>query len=284
MEVFDQPPNFTSTDSFRREYLEGSCKGCGSRSHSLMERIRSRTRSEMGTIKYTCPRVRHSDPMEPESPNDQIKISFNIDAYKYAEDCNFNKEIAEHRFSELETCHSPAYPTTILSRFKNRVLNICKKETEQLVEERKAAVRESFVKVFLTKPCSLCGSEDHHMLREEEQEDRTRIKYYNCPIAENSDEDLQRGLTGTKIYRISSVKLAEVSRFSHEGVNENLNKILEKGYGKYLSNNKIFQLRNLAYQCCDQERMGWEFKREQSPEQESDSDNNSGKKDGDLGN
>jgi hypothetical protein len=29
--------------------------------------------------------------------------------------------------------------------------------------------------------------------------------------------------------------------------------------------------------------MGWEFKREQSPEQESDSDNNSGKKDGDLG-
>jgi len=160
--------------------------------------------------------------MEPEFPNDQIKISFNIDAHKYAEDCNFNKEIAEHRFPELETCHSPAYPTTILSRFKNRVLNICKNETEQLIEERMAVVRESFVKVFLTKPCSLCGSEDHHMLREEEQEDGIRIKYYNCPIAENSDEDLQRGLTGTKIYRISAVKLAEVSGFSHEGVNENL--------------------------------------------------------------
>jgi len=67
-------------------------------------------------------------------------------------------------------------------------------------------------------------------------------------------------------------------------VNENLNKILEKGYGKYLSNNKIFQLRDLAYQCCDQERMRWEFKREQSPEHESDSDNNTGQKDGDLGN
>ena len=283
MEVFDQPPNFTSTDSFRREYLEGSCKGCGSRSHSLMERIRSRTRSELGTINYTCPRVRYSDPMEPEFPNDQIKIFFNIDAHKYAEDCNFNKEIAEQRFPELETCHSPAYPTTILSRFKDKVLSICKHETEQLIEERKTTVRKNFVRVFLTKPCSLCGSEDHHMLREEEQEDGIRIKHYNCPIAANSDEDLQRGLPGTRIYRISSGKLAEVSGFSHEGVNENLNKILEKGYGRYLSNSKIFQLRDSAYQFCNQERMKWEFKREQSLEQESGSDDK-GQEDEDLGN
>ena len=57
-----------------------------------------------------------------------------------------------------------------------------------------------------------------------------------------------------------------------------LNKILEKGYGKYLSNNKIFQLRDSAYQCCDQERMRWKFKREQFPEHESDSENNTGQK------
>jgi hypothetical protein len=222
--------------------------------------------------------------MEPEFPNDQIKISFNIDTHKYAEDCNFNSEIAEQRFPELETCQSPAYPATIRSRFKSRVLSICREKTEQLIEERKKAVREGFVRVFLTKPCSLCGSEDHHMLREEEQEDGIRTKHYNCPIAANSDEDLQRGLPGTKIYRISSERLAEVSGFSHEGVNENLNRLLEKGYGRYLSNNKIFQLRDLAYQCCDQERMRWEFKREQFPEHESDSENNTGQKDGDLGN
>ena len=86
--------------------------------------------------------------MEPEFPNDQIKISFNIDTHKYAEDCNFNSEIAEQRFPELETCQSPAYPTTILSRFKNKVLSICKDETEQLIEERKKGVREGFVRVF----------------------------------------------------------------------------------------------------------------------------------------
>jgi hypothetical protein len=217
--------------------------------------------------------------MEPEFPNDQIKISFNIDAHKYAEDCNFNKEIAENRFSELETCRSPVYTMTILSRFKDRVLSICKDETEQLVEQRKRAVREGFVRVFLTKPCSLCGSEDHHMLREEEHEDWIRSRHYNCPIAANSDEDLQRGLPGTQIYRISSVKLAEVSGFSQEGVNENLNRLLEKGYGRYLSNNKIFQLRDLAYQLCSQERTKWEFKREQSLAQEGDSDSNNDQED-----
>jgi hypothetical protein len=78
--------------------------------------------------------------------------------------------------------------------------------------------------------------------------------------------------------------LAEVSGFSHEGVNENLNKILERGYGRYLSNNKIFQLRDSAYQFCNQERMKWEFKREQSLEQESESDDNNGQENEDLRN
>jgi hypothetical protein len=122
------------------------------------------------------------------------------------------------------------------------------------------------------------------MLREEEQEDGIRTKHYNCPIAANSDEDLQRGLPGTKIYRISSEKLAEVSGFSHEGVNENLSKILGKGYGRYLSNNKIFQLRDSAYQFCNQERTKWDFKREQSLKQRSNSDNNNGQEDEDLEN
>jgi hypothetical protein len=266
VEVVDQPQNFTNTESFKQEYLEGKCKGCGSRSHSLLERIRSRTRSDIGTFKYTCPRVKYADPMEP-GTGDQIRISFNIDAQKYAEDCNFNKEVAQCLLPELDTCRSPTYSPVILTRFKDRVLNICQMETDRLIEESKAARREGFVRVFLTKPCRLCGSEDHHMLREVEQEDGSVTKHFNCPIAAYSDEDLLRGLPGTKIYRICPAKLAEISGFSHEGVNGNLNKILEKGYGRFLSNNKIFQIRDLAYQACDQERGNWQFKREQPTDQ-----------------
>jgi hypothetical protein len=57
--------------------------------------------------------------------------------------------------------------------------------------------------------------------------------------------------------------------FSHQGVNENLARILETGHGRFLSNDRIFRLRDLAYQCCDQEREKWEFKREQTPGDES---------------
>ena len=69
------------------------------------------------------------------------------------------------------------------------------------------------------------------MLREVEHEDGSATKHFNCPIAAYSDEDLLRGLPGTRIYRICTAKLAEISGFSHEGVNENLNKILETGHG-----------------------------------------------------
>jgi hypothetical protein len=110
------------------------------------------------------------------------------------------------------------------------------------------------------------------MLREVEQEGGSVTKHFNCPIAAYSDEDLLRGLPGTRIYRICPAKLAEISGFSHEGVNENLNKILGRGYGRFLSNNKIFQIRDLAYQACDQERESWQFKREQPTDQEKESE------------
>ena len=208
--------------------------------------------------------------MEPEFPNDQIRIFFHIDARKYAEDCNFIKEEAEYRFPELETCRSPVYPTIILSRFKDQVLRICKEVTDRLIGERMAARRESFVRVFLTRPCRLCGSDDHHMLHEEEQEDGSITKHYDCPIAAYTDEDLQRGLPGTRIYQISSAKLAEVNGFSHNGVNESIIKIQTTGHGRFLSDNKIYRLRNLAHQYCDQERATWDFKREQPGDQNND--------------
>jgi hypothetical protein len=208
--------------------------------------------------------------MEPEFPNDQIRIFFHIDARRYAEECNCIKEDAESRFRELENCRSPVYPTTILTRFKDQVLHICKEVTDRLIEERKAAIRENFVRVFLTRPCRLCGSDDHHMLHEEEQEDGSRTKHYDCPIAAYRDEDLQRGLPGTRIYQISPTKLAEVNGFSHEGINESIIKIQTRGHGRFLSDNKIHQIRNLAHQHCDQERATWDFKREQPGDQNDD--------------
>jgi hypothetical protein len=210
--------------------------------------------------------------MEDILPDDQLRISFNIDAYKYAEDCNFNKEVAEYLLHELKTCRSPVYPELILTRFVDKVLNICMEETERLREESKAARREGFVRVFLTRPCRICGSEDHHMLREEQQEDGTITKHFNCPIAAYSDEDLQRGLPGTKMYKICPIKLAEISGYSHEGVNDNLTRILETGHGRFLSNDRIFRLRDLAYRSCDQEREKWGFKREQIPVEEGESE------------
>jgi ribosome recycling factor len=98
-------------------------------------------------------------------------------AHKYAEDCNFNEEVAKYSLYELKTCRLPVYPEVILARFEDKVLNICKEETERLMEENKAARREGFVRVFLTRPCRICGSEDHHMLREEQQEDGTITKH-----------------------------------------------------------------------------------------------------------
>ena len=206
--------------------------------------------------------------MEPEFPNDQLRIFFHIDAHRYAEDCNFLKEEAERRLPELESCRSPIYNTTILIRFKDKVLHICKEVTDRLIGERKAAIRENFVRVFLTRPCRLCGSGDHHMFHEEEQEDGSRTKHYDCPIAAHTDEDLQRGLPGIKIYQISSAKLAEVNGYSHEGVNESITRIQTTGFGRFLSDNKIHRLRDLAHQYCNQERLDWNFKREQLPAQD----------------
>jgi hypothetical protein len=96
----------------------------------------------------------------------------------------------------------------------------------------------------------------------EEILDGNRRRCYACPIAYYSDEALQNGLPGTRVFRICPAKLAQVSGYVEEALNDHLSTILERGYGRYLSNQSILKLSSSAREHIREERANWEFKRD----------------------
>jgi len=206
--------------------------------------------------------IEYLDPMEtnPVYPNDQVQISFHLDVEKYAERCQYNEEIASGTLTNLNYSYMSNYPRMILE-FETHVLSLCKRETARLKGERATEARIIFEETFLSAPCKICGSNEHCMYREEIL-DGNRRRCYACPIAYYSDEVLQNGLPGTRVFRICPAKLAEASGYVEEALNDHLSVILERGYGRYLSNQAILKLSSSAREHIKEERANWEFKRD----------------------
>jgi hypothetical protein len=64
------------------------------------------------------------------------------------------------------------------------------------------------------------------------------------------------------VFRICPAKLAQECGYVEEALNEHLSVILEKGYGRYLSNQSILKLSSSAREHIREERANWEFKRD----------------------
>jgi hypothetical protein len=64
------------------------------------------------------------------------------------------------------------------------------------------------------------------------------------------------------VFRICPAKLAEVSGYVEEALNDHLSVILERGYGRYLSNQAILKLSSSAREHIREERANWDFKRD----------------------
>ena len=64
------------------------------------------------------------------------------------------------------------------------------------------------------------------------------------------------------MFRICPAKLAQESGYVEEALDEYLSVILEKGYGRYLSNQSILKLSSSAREHIREERANWEFKRD----------------------
>ena len=272
--TFNQPENYLSSWKFEREYLNPRCVGCGSSKHGLLSIDFPKTRQGKKNITYSCPMVEYVDPMEnnPMYPKDQVKISFHLGVERYAERCRYNEEIAVGTLTNLNYSYMSNYPRMIRD-FETHVLALCRSETARSIGERAAEARRMFIETFLSAPCKICGSDDHPMYREEPLEDGTRRRYYACPIAYYSDEALQNGLPGTQVFRMCPVKLAQASGYVEEALNANLNNILEKGHGRYLSNQSILKLSSNAREHMREVRASWEFKREQQEENDPDAAN-----------
>ena len=272
--TFNQPENYLSSWKFEREYLNPRCVGCGSSKHGLLSIDFPKTRQGKKNITYSCPMVEYVDPMEnnPMYPKDQVKISFHLGVERYAERCRYNEEIAVGTLTNLNYSYMSNYPRMIRD-FETHVLALCRSETARSIGERAAEARRMFIETFLSAPCKICGSDDHPMYREEPLEDGTRRRYYACPIAYYSDEALQNGLPGTQVFRMCPVKLAQASGYVEEALNAILNNILEKGHGRYLSNQSILKLSSNAREHMREVRASWEFKREQQEENDPDAAN-----------
>ena len=64
------------------------------------------------------------------------------------------------------------------------------------------------------------------------------------------------------MFRMCPVKLAQVSGYIEEALDDHLSVILERGYGRYLSNQSTLKLSSSAREHIREERANWEFKRD----------------------
>jgi hypothetical protein len=64
------------------------------------------------------------------------------------------------------------------------------------------------------------------------------------------------------MFRMCPAKLAQVSGYVEEALDSHLSNILERGYGRYLSNQSILKLSSSAREHIREERASWEFKRD----------------------
>ena len=127
--------SFTRSEEFKKEFIAGRCRCCGSREHSLLRVGNpSRTRNGRTTYEYSCPVARHEDLNSRNRyyPLDELNINFQFDTLLYAQQIEFNTETLREKFVELYSSDdaklSGCTPVTQghLNRIWNELLDICR--------------------------------------------------------------------------------------------------------------------------------------------------------------
>ena len=206
---------FLRSEEFESLYLRAPCSCCGSKRHSLL-RIKTQLTTRSGRLQYEyqCPVAGYEeiDRIDRHRPINEIRISYWLDSNKYARECQYNTQIARSKFKELNNSITSDYEV-VMTRFKEQVLEICEDTREVQMEEKKQR-RESLQKesklifkdIFLTKPCKICGSEEHEALTNKEG---TESGYdYACPSAMAASYDNVRGRSIANRLRICPIKFA----------------------------------------------------------------------------
>ena len=129
-----QESDFFSSEEFHA-LIDGRCRGCGSRDHSLL-RVKelARTRSGGAIFEYSCPVVRYENLYTRNRyyPNDVLNINFQLDTHSYAKLIDYDTDTLCGKFVELyssaEAGLSGSTPITQghLNRIWNEILKICR--------------------------------------------------------------------------------------------------------------------------------------------------------------
>ena len=251
-------PEYLNSEEFKVLYLEIPCNCCGSKRHSLLGiRNQLRTRNSRIQYEYTCPVASYEDidRIDKRHPNNELTISFWLDSGKYANECHFSPTIARNKFRELENSITAGYEV-IMNRFKEHVIEVCQENMDVRVEEkrrRKETLQKEkeliFLDIFFSKPCRICGMDDHSVLLTIIQANG-KIRYnYECPSALANDYEEVKNRTLRYRLQICPIKFARACGNDRKVVNTKYAQMI-KQQSEWMKN-KANSFLEIALQNCN---------------------------------
>jgi len=168
-------------------------------------------------------------------------ISYWLDSVRYAQQCQFSATIARTKFKELEKAATSEYEA-VMERFKKQVLEICQRDREiRSAEKRKLndLFRQEkhliFKDTFLTRPCGLCGSEEHQVLEQVEEENGEARFKYSCPSAHHEDYERIKRSPRKSVLSICPRKFARACSYNEEEMTNAISRLIRYRDGGMLS-------------------------------------------------
>lgn len=92
-----QRKGFLQSQEFKDNFLSSPCECCGSGEHSLLKEVEGpKTRSQRVRYQYSCPIAEFEDLyiVDSRHPDEEIHISFNLAADRYAQAWNYDERLA----------------------------------------------------------------------------------------------------------------------------------------------------------------------------------------------
>ena len=119
-------PAYTTSGEFKKLCLQIPCHGCGSRAHSLLRPMGATDKEGLCLYEYCCTIITH-EPLYPTLDKQTLRISYELETEKYAEDCHYDEDeaIARAPFLGKAFQNSPEYPP-YMDSFMNEVKLICR--------------------------------------------------------------------------------------------------------------------------------------------------------------
>lgn len=121
---------YSESEEFRNLFLNQPCFGCGDCSHSLMEIIPPRTRSQVKSHRYSCTVVNHGGlyGFQSISRAGRLNMTFGLSAKNYTKACNYDLSQANSR---LPLHYRTKEDRGFLDSFLNEVRTRCLRHSQE---------------------------------------------------------------------------------------------------------------------------------------------------------